>query len=68
MSASQIFPVTSSKLDEISRPKKKLDTAVPEIIKVAQNTCMITLIERTQAHDFVRESHKRIVETRNMNR
>ena len=47
MSPNQLFPVTSAKLDEISKPKKKQETAVPEIIKVCQNTCVITLIERT---------------------
>jgi hypothetical protein len=34
-SAKDLFPITAAKLEQISKPKKKEETAVPEIIKVA---------------------------------
>lgn len=50
-----MFPITAAKIDEISKPKVKSEVAVPEIIKVAQKNFVVSLVERVQAHDFVRE-------------
>lgn len=63
-SAKELFPITSSKLEEISKKREKEQTAVQEVIKVAQKNLVVTVMEKAQAVEFVHHVKIRVEEMR----